>query len=186
MSGRRCYVLDANVFIEAKNRYYSFEICPGFWKALVVQHQADRVVSIDKVREELVKVQGTTEDSDEEDRDLLSDWARDSVPSIFFKKVQDPAVIEVFQEMVRWVTSQEQYTPAAKAEFASVADGWLVAYAKANGLVVVTREAYRPDAKASVPIPNVCHEFHVEHVNTFEMLKDLNVKFILSTKRRRR
>ncbi len=25
------YLLDANVFIEAKNLYYAFDICPGFW-----------------------------------------------------------------------------------------------------------------------------------------------------------
>ncbi|MBF0147506.1 MAG: DUF4411 family protein [Magnetococcales bacterium] len=26
------YLLDSNVFIEAKNRYYAFDICPGFWE----------------------------------------------------------------------------------------------------------------------------------------------------------
>lgn len=25
------YLLDANVFIEAKNRYYGFDLAPGFW-----------------------------------------------------------------------------------------------------------------------------------------------------------
>ncbi|MBF0436614.1 MAG: DUF4411 family protein [Magnetococcales bacterium] len=24
------FLLDSNVFIEAKNRYYGFDICPGF------------------------------------------------------------------------------------------------------------------------------------------------------------
>lgn len=28
------FLLDANVFIEAKNRYYGFDICPGFWRWL--------------------------------------------------------------------------------------------------------------------------------------------------------
>ena len=35
-------------------------------------------------------------------------------------------------------------------------------------------------------MPSVCLEFEVEYVNTFEMLKDLNVKFVLSTKTQRR
>ena len=26
------YLLDANVFIEAKNHYYRFEVCPAFWE----------------------------------------------------------------------------------------------------------------------------------------------------------
>ena len=33
MSNR--YLLDANPFIEAKNRYYGFDICPGFWTAII-------------------------------------------------------------------------------------------------------------------------------------------------------
>ena len=37
MSGSRKYALDANVFIEAKNRYYRFNLCPGYWQALKVQ-----------------------------------------------------------------------------------------------------------------------------------------------------
>ena len=28
------YLLDTNVFIEAKNRYYSFDLAPGFWEWL--------------------------------------------------------------------------------------------------------------------------------------------------------
>jgi len=88
--------------------------------------------------------------------------------------------------MVNWVFNEPQFTPAARAEFASVADGWLVAYADVNDLVVVTQEEYAPEVKRKVPIPNVCEEFEVEYVNTFEMLRALNVKFVRSTKRRRR
>ena len=29
--GAARYLLDANVFIEAKNRYYGFDFCPAFW-----------------------------------------------------------------------------------------------------------------------------------------------------------
>jgi hypothetical protein len=25
------YLLDANIFIEAKNHHYGFDLCPGFW-----------------------------------------------------------------------------------------------------------------------------------------------------------
>lgn len=28
------YLVDANVLIKAKNRYYAFDIAPGFWKWL--------------------------------------------------------------------------------------------------------------------------------------------------------
>jgi len=175
MSASKRYVLDANVFISAKNTYYAFEICPGFWRALIAQHDNKRVFSIDRVLDELI-----------EEGDKLSDWAKSTAPDTFFKKTQDAAVINSFQKMVKWVNSQSQFTSAAKAEFANAADGWLMAYAKVNGLTVVTHETYEPDAKNNVKIPNVCLEFDIEYVNTFDMLDDLKVRFVLSTKKPRR
>ncbi len=179
MSGSRRYVLDANVFIEAKNKYYGFNLCPGYWKALIEQHKKGCVFSIDKVRDELIKVHNELDD----ERDLLSDWAKETVPDTFFKKTQDQDVIDAFQGMVTWVNSETQFSPAAKAEFARVADGWMIAFAKVNKLVVVTHEVYAADAVKKVPIPNVCHKFNVKDINTFEMLEDLKVKFVMSTKR---
>ncbi len=179
MSGSKPYVLDANVFIEAKNGYYAFNLCPGFWKALIEEHKSGRVCSIDRVRGELVKPRKTPDG----EPDALSVWAKDTVPDTFFKKTEDQAVTTAFQEMVVWVHAQAQFTPAAKAEFAASTDGWIIAFAKANGLIVVTHEAYRPEIKNRVPIPNVCLEFTVDYVKTFEMLEDLKVKFVLRTKR---
>ncbi len=181
MSGSKRYVLDANVFIEAKNKYYGFKLCPGFWKALTELHESKSVSSIDKVCDELVRKKNKMDD----EPDPLSDWAEEAVPDTFFKKTQDQAVIDAFQDMMAWVNSESQFTSAAKAEFASVADGWLIAYAKVHGLTVVTHEVHAPDAERKVPMPNVGLEFGVVCVNTFEMLEDLRVKFVLSTKRRR-
>jgi hypothetical protein len=174
MSGSKRYVLDANVFVEPANRFYSFKLCPGYWRALIVQHEKSLVCSIDRVLDELTKK-----------RDPLSKWATDTVPGTFFKKTQDRAVFQAFQAMVTWVNSAPQFMPAAKTEFAAAADGWVVAFARVNHLIVVTHEEYAPDAKKMVPIPNVCLEFDVQYVNTFEMLKDLGVRFVLSTKRQR-
>lgn len=49
------YLLDANCFIEAKNRYYSFDFCPGFWKWLDQQNQLGVVYSIDDIGIELAR-----------------------------------------------------------------------------------------------------------------------------------
>jgi predicted RNA methylase len=163
----RRYLLDANAFIEAKNRYYGFDICPGFWSSLIVQNAAKRIFSIDRIETEL-----------KEQDDEVKEWVLKLAPEGFFKKTEDQAVIDKFQEMVNWVYPQPQYTDAAKSEFASVADGWVLAYAATNGLVVVTHEQFAPDAKRTVPIPNVCVEFEIEYVNTFEMLRELGEKFV--------
>lgn len=173
MSVGKRYVLDASVFIEAQKNYYPFDICPGFWRALLRQYQAKRVCSIDKVRDELVN------------QDLRR-WVRDDVPTTFFKGTADTKVIEAFAEMVNWVQDESQFAPQARAVFAAVADGWLVAFARVNGFAVVTHEQYAPDVKSKVPIPNVCMEFEVEYCNTFDMLRDLKEQFVLRTRRRRK
>ena len=33
MMADRTYLVDSDVFITAKNLYYPFDICPGFWSA---------------------------------------------------------------------------------------------------------------------------------------------------------
>ncbi|MDE2795692.1 MAG: DUF4411 family protein [Gemmatimonadota bacterium] len=54
MKAARIYLVDSDDFITAKNLYYSFDICPGFWRSVVHHHQAGRVFSIDRVRGELL------------------------------------------------------------------------------------------------------------------------------------
>lgn len=48
------YLLDANVLIEAKNRYYAFDIAPGFWDWLHQAHLQSLACSIEAVRDELL------------------------------------------------------------------------------------------------------------------------------------
>jgi hypothetical protein len=173
MSVGKRYVLDANVFIEAHQRYYAIDICPGFWLALIRQHAAKRVFSIDKIRTELVA-----------QSDVLQKWVTETAPDTFFKGTADKAVVDQYRAMANWVQGEQQFTTEAKAEFAGVADGWVVAYAKGNGLVVVTHEEYAPDAHKKVPIPNVCLEFDVAYCNTFEMLRELGERFVLKKRQR--
>ena len=72
--------------------------------------------------------------------------------------------------------------PAAKDQFAQVADGWLVAYAQTRkNHIVVTMEEHAPHAKKKVPLPNVCQEFGIPYTDTFMMLKDLGAQFVLKT-----
>ncbi len=48
------FVLDANVFIEAYRRYYGLDLCPGFWECLRHYGGHRRLLSIDRVRDELL------------------------------------------------------------------------------------------------------------------------------------
>jgi len=152
------YLLDASVFIEAARRYYAFDFAPGFWNVLLSLFQDGRIGSIDRVQEELLRGD-----------DDLAAWIRSDFSEAFFS-TEDSSVIEVYRDVITWVQEQEQFSDAAKDKFARGADGWIVAYAKQNVYTVVTQEGLRPEAKKTVPIPNVCHAFNVNSVDTFKML----------------
>jgi hypothetical protein len=160
------FVLDANVFIQAHRAYYAFDLCPGYWKALLAHYNGERLCSIDRIRDELTG-----------GGDALADWVAHTVPEAFFVQTSDAPVSGWFGQMMVWVQAQTQFLPAAKAEFATKADGWLVAYAKAFGFAVVTQEVPNPNIKRKVPIPNVCDAFGVQYIDTFDMLRALATQF---------
>ncbi|MCK4783673.1 MAG: DUF4411 family protein [Desulfobacteraceae bacterium] len=41
----------------------------------------------------------------------------------------------------------------------------------------MTHEVLYPDIRRKVPIPNVCEAFGLSYVDTFEMLRELGVRF---------
>ena len=69
----------------------------------------------------------------------------------------------------------------AKDKFARKADGWLVACAQASNLTLVTKEVSNPYIKNRVSIPNVCEHFNVKYINTFDLLRQLGVRFELAS-----
>ncbi|HKC13576.1 MAG TPA: DUF4411 family protein [Vicinamibacteria bacterium] len=142
MTTRPRYLLDANVFIEAKRRYYAFDICPGFWLWLRAAHGEGRVVSIDRVRKEL-----------EAGKDDLWSWVEQQLPEDCFAPTDDFGTVEHFGGMVAWVQGQAQYLPQAKADFAAKPDGWLAAYGRAHSMILVTHEERARRRQAESPAP---------------------------------
>lgn len=162
------YVLDSDVFIAAKNSYYAFAICPGFWDSLIYHHGEGNVCSIDRVRTELLAGRPT--------EDLVR-WVRNDLPPEFFKGTDDEAVISSYEMIMLWVQRNAQYFDQAKAKFATEADGWLVAYAMVYGTTVITNEQPRPQSINRILLPDVCAQFNVTYKDTFFMLKDLAICF---------
>ena len=95
----------------------------------------------------------------------------------FFEATGAQAVATWFGSIIGWVQAQPRFSLAAREAFAAKADGWLVAYAKAQGLVVATNEVPNPEAKKRVPIPDVCTAFGVDSIHTFDMLRELGASF---------
>jgi hypothetical protein len=162
------YLIDSDVLITAKNSYYAFDLCPGFWNSLLTQHQAEEVYSLDRIRMELL--QGRDDD------DLVK-WVNESVPGGFFLSTHQAEVADAYTDIMIWAQRNPQYFDSAKAKFATGADGWLVAYARVNGCVVVTLEESRPESRNDIKLPDVCIRFGVRYENVFTMLRALQVQF---------
>jgi len=161
------YILDTNTFIEAKNRYYSMNVCPGFWDWLLLSNAQGHIYSIDMVKKEL-----------EKGNDDLKQWAKDN--SQLFVKESDLETQESYIEIATYAMSLTNLNPGAHEEFLGVADSWLIAKAKATSSTLVTHEQLNPNVKKKILMPNVCEEFGIKWMNTFDCLEELEAKFILA------
>ncbi len=159
------YLLDTNIFIQAKNEYYGFDICPGFWDWLERQNEVGQVFSIESVKAELTNGQ-----------DELSDWAKQKGSS-FFLPFDQPASIAM-GKISTWVQSGP-YRENVKRDFLSVADPLLIAYAKAHKHTVVSHEVFILEERKKIKIPVVCHAFQVPCIRTFAMLREEEALFVL-------
>lgn len=162
------FVLDTNVFVQAHRAYYAFDIAPGFWTSVLSHAKSGRLVSVDRVHDEVLN--GGKGDA-------LEGWVKKHAPKEMFASSKTAEIVATFAPMMQWVQSEARFTADAKAEFAEKADGWLIAYAKKHGLILVTHEGFNPDRKNKVLIPVVCKLFGVHYTDTFGMLRALKVQF---------
>jgi len=169
MTTHTAYLVDANVLIEAKNRYYSFSICPGFWDALIWHAGSGSVRSVDVVKTELA-----------DGNDDLAALIKHAAPGDAFCSTNNADAVAWYGRIMNWVLAESRFTPAAKDEFAKSADPWLVAHAGAHGMTLATQETPAPMSRNNVKIPDVCRQFGVPWQNTLEMLEALGVAFTWS------
>ncbi len=158
-------LLDANVFIEAKNRYYGFDLVPAFWTWLEEQAAAGEIASTDMIYDEL-----------KEGGDDLADWVKDRRDVIFRVSSTSAAVASAVGRLGVWVQSQD-YRPHVLAEFMDGADPFLIGAALDTGSVVVTQETPAGASRRRVKIPDACRHLGVVYENTFEMMRALGAHF---------
>lgn len=158
------YLLDANIFIQAKRLHYGFDFCPAFWTWLEQSNVAGTVLSVEKVGAEL-----------DAGADDLSTWAAARGPRFF--KAPDNAVLPALAQVSTWAAGQH-YDPAAVTTFLQVADYWLVAHALAHKYTVVTHEVPSESTK-KIKIPNACVGLGVTCISPYEMLRKEKARFVL-------
>jgi len=158
------FLIDTNSIVEAKDFFYAFDLCPGFWNALLRHHESGEFFSIDHVKSELT-----------EGNDILVRWTK-MMPKSFFVPSGTADVATEYATIIQWVQANYQRQEAVSS-FAAKADGWLIAYAKVHGFTIVSEEKLNLEMKKRVANPNVCHQFGVPYCNVFEMLRRTKVKF---------
>lgn len=160
------YLLDSNVFIEAKNRYYRMNICPGFWDWIEVHFSSGLLGSIEMVWDEISS-----------NDDELSEWSKPR--KRFFNTADEEECQAHFSKIAQHVMGHTQYSEPNRSKFLGVADPLLIAKAKSINGIVVTHESLVPDSSNKIKIPNICKEFGVKYCDTFDLLEMLEAQFIL-------
>lgn len=152
------YLLDSDVFIQAKNTYYAFDLCPGFWEFLEHELNGGEIRSVRQVRLEL-----------EAGNDDLSRWATARGSAFFLEPTA--ATTTSMRTVSTWVQAAD-FTDAAKRAFLGAADAFLIAHALGEGCTVVTHEApNQPNEKGRVKIPTVCDVLGVPVARPFAVLR---------------
>lgn len=160
------YLLDASTLIQAKNDYYAFDLCPGFWDWLDQQNAAGTLFSVRAVKDEL-----------EHGNDGLAQWSKDRGTGFFLPV--DERVSGAMTAVSGWVQAGD-FRDDAKRNFLAGADPWLIAHALAHGHTVVTLEVHVEGEKKSVKIPTVCRALNVLCIPTLKMLRAERVRFVLA------
>jgi hypothetical protein len=158
------YLLDSDVFIQAKNLHYGLDFCPAFWDWLIMANAKKLVFSTEKVGDEI-----------QAGADELATWATGRGDSFFLKP--DSAILPALATVSSWASGQN-YEPAAVSTFLQVADFYLVAHALAHEHTVVTHEVAAASTK-KIKIPNACIGVGVKCVSPYEMLRVEKAKFVL-------
>lgn len=165
----KSYLVDTNIFIQAKNFHYQFGFCTQFWQWIEAAHESGVVASISKVHKELKEGRPTCP---------ARVWA-DRLPKPFFRDDERNAgVMESYKKVMGWAWAEQgkgKFTLGAAQDFSQVqrADAFLVAAAVHYGCDVVTQESLKPPTgcMSTIQIPNAAQAFGVNTITIFDLLR---------------
>ena len=156
------YCLDANVLIQAWQKYYSPKICPNYWDILNHLGQNNKIFLPQMVYEEITRTD-----------DDLAKWLKSSsIPQI---KI-DEQVANCLKSIYAANPSHIQLVDNTKQR--SLADPWVIAHAMNEGAVIVTKEEKVTALNSTkVKIPNVCENMGIRYINDFEFIQEMGLRF---------
>ena len=156
------YCLDANVLIQAWQKYYSPKICPNYWDILNHLGQNNKIFLPQMVYEEITRTD-----------DDLAKWLKSSsIPQI---KI-DEQVANCLKSIYAANPSHIQLVDNTKQR--SLADPWVIAHAMKESAVIVTKEEKVTALNSiKVKIPNVCENMGIRYINDFEFIEEIGLIF---------
>jgi len=156
------YCLDANVLIQAWQKYYSPKFCPDYWDVLNEFGNQGRIFVPEMVYDEITR----TEDN-------LSKWLKES--KIPIKKIDEP-VTKCLQSIYAKNPTHKYLVDNTKAR--SLADPWVIAHAINEKATVVTKEEKVTALNSKkIKIPNVCDNLDIRWINDFQLIHELEIQF---------
>lgn len=156
------YIIDSNIFIQAKNRDYPFEFFPGLWDWLDQKITCHDFLLLKPVYDELTS-----------GNDPLADWVKQRRSYVTDLNDGSYRQIGLIAKHVRTTYPDPKCWPG----FLDVADAWLIAYAAANQAVIVTNELAKIGCKKP-KIPAVSAAVGVKCLSLLELFQATQPKFI--------
>jgi hypothetical protein len=153
------YCLDANVLIQAWQKYYNPAFCPDYWEILTKLGTIGTIFIPELVYEEIVRTE-----------DELSKWLKGS--KIPINKISEPVT-----KHIRNILS-DYPTLVNNTKARSLADPWVIAHAFHENATVVTKEEKVTALNSNkIKIPNVCETMGIKWINDFQFIDELGIKF---------
>lgn len=161
------YCLDANVLIQAWQKYYSPKFCPDYWKILSELGKQNRIFLAEEIHQEIVKTE-----------DELTDWLTTSDIPV---RKPDANVIACWRKISESNPLHKLLVDDVRGR--SLGDPWLIAHAMNAGATVVTKEASLTAANSNrIKIPNVCDNMGVPWMDDFAFVQEIGIQFSCSLK----
>lgn len=161
------YCLDANVLIQAWQKYYSPKFCPDYWNILNQLGLNGRIFIPQLVFEEITRTE-----------DELAEWLKSSKISIH---EIDGAVAQCLKRIYENNPLHQYLVDNTKQR--SLADPWVVAHALNDNACIVTKEEKVTASNTTrIKIPNVCDNMGIRWINDFQLISELNIQFSCTLK----
>ncbi|EAC7024830.1 DUF4411 family protein [Listeria monocytogenes] len=164
------YLLDTNIYISFYDRYYKYNFFPSFWSKF--ETIINECIIIPKI---VVNEQTQNE--------WFKDWLRNNyTESIYDHK----KYFSEWSNILSSIAENPVYNDGALTSdngwaHEKIADPWIIAIAKIEGLTLVTEERKHPHLNpakpsGSVKIPDICKDFNVRCITMNEFFEEIKFK----------